>query len=645
VVALAVPALAFGGETVVSCGAYANHVFAPSSAFGITTGADCPGAEGGLNLEAADQAYDRGQGAIWQANAPTGLTINGATIPAGDLSEEYVNAGRNGQWGGDFYWAGGKSDITPAEYGGPAINLGPFSSDHFGFLLVCGAAVCDPNAGAGAINVATISLAVSETTPPAITGPTGLWAANGWVRGRWHVVVSGDSPSGMCGLVASFATESLPESTSGQDPSMWHQCSAPTLDDEVITQGYPDGGVPLYIGGWDAAGEIVDHTKTVYVDNQQPTVALSGPSDAPATSTQYVTATAGAGPSGVAGIDCSVDGGAVQWYPSVTAQVPVSGVGQHQVQCYSVNNAVDENGAHGISAVQSFPIKLGVPTVTGVAFSKLVDRLRCHRALVHTRVGRRTKTRRVTRCHVRSVRRRVTVWVTIRRHGTTVRVRRTKIIRVLLKPHLVSQSRRRVQHGHATTVNGWLGTATGVALGGQTVDVLTAADNGRENFHVAAIARTAGNGGWTASLPAGPSRLVEAYYAGGPTTETSQSSPVRLVVPAKVELLSVSPRHIAWGGTVRLTGRLVGGYLPSGGALVRLRIGLGSAVTTYGVREHVSGRGRFSTTYTFGIGDPATYRPFWFQVASLPMGDYPFAPANSGRVPVVVGGHPDSHRP
>jgi hypothetical protein len=118
---------------------------------------------------------------------------------------------------------------------------------------------------------------------------------------------------------------------------------------------------------------------------------------------------------------------------------------------------------------------------------------------------------------------------------------------------------------------------------------------------------------------------------------------VRETVPAEVKLLSVWPRTVAWGGTVRLVGQLVGGYLPPGGALVRLRIGQGAAVTTYGVREHVAGNGRFATTYTFGIGDPAMYRSFWFQIASLPMGDYPYGPGASRRVSVLVGGHPVHH--
>ena len=57
---------------------------------------------------------------------------------------------------------------------------------------------------------------------------------------------------------------------------------------------------------------------------------------------------------------------------------------------------------------------------------------------------------------------------------------------------------------------------------------------------------------------------------------------------------------------------LAGGYLPPGGALVRLRIGAGSAFTTYGVREHVGGDGRFTTTYTFGSATPRSLRQLVF---------------------------------
>jgi hypothetical protein len=210
----------------------------------------------------------------------------------------------------------------------------------------------------------------------------------------------------------------------------------------------------------------------------------------------------------------------------------------------------------------------------------------------------------------------------------------------VLQPHEVVKTRKRVAHGHATTVSGWLGTSTGVPLGGQAVDVLTAPDDGRSGYSTAAVVTTAADGGWSARIPAGPSRSITAAYAGGPTTQSSLAAPVQMVVPARVDLVRVVPRLVAWGGTVKLTGRLKGGYLPPGGALVRLRIGLGRSFITYGVHAHVGGSGRFSTSYTFGAGDPGVHRTYWFQLASLPMGDYPYAPASSRHLSVLVGGHP-----
>jgi hypothetical protein len=281
----------------------------------------------------------------------------------------------------------------------------------------------------------------------------------------------------------------------------------------------------------------------------------------------------------------------------------VSGIGIHHLRCVAENNAVDGRGAHGLSAPGTFALKIGVPTVSAISFSKLVDNLRCRRT------HRRRHAKPVTKC----------------RPGTILHKRTASAT---------------VGHGRARTVNGWLGTYTGAALAGQTVEVLAAADNGRHIFKPVATATTAANGSWSARLPGGPSRLVEAVYGGGPNVQSSVSGLIREIVPAKIELLSVTPRRIAWGKTVRIVGRLVGGYLPPGGALVRLRIGLGSAFTTYGVHEHVEGSGRFATTYTFGLGAASVRRDFWFQVASLPMGNYPYAPASSRRVSVMVGGDP-----
>jgi hypothetical protein len=623
-VACALAGVARADESVAVCGPYANNVFTPSSQSGITVSSQCPGS--GLYLGALGPSYSKGQAASWQAVAPPGLVIAGASIPAGGLLSDYVNAGSQGQYGGNFYWQGGRSNIMPGETGA---GLGPFASSYFGFLLVCGQNNCLETAGGGDITVGQISLTVQETTAPSLSSPNGLWNSTGWVRGSWLLSFWGNSPSGLCGLVANFGGGPLPGTTSARNPSVWHQCAAGPVNDTVVTEAYGQGAQSLRIAAWDAAGETVSDTKTIWVDNSQPTVTLSGPADASSTSgTQYVTATATAGPSGVAGIACSVDDGPNIWSAGSVAHVPVSGVGQHTVKCLAENNAVDGSGVHGSSALQSFSMKIGVPTVTGIGFSKIVNRLRCHRS------------RGVTKCHARTGLRHRTIWVTVRRHGKRVRVKRHETVRVIVLPHVVRQTRRRVRHGRATTISGWLGTYRGLALGGQEVRILAAADDGRDRFRQVTTTTTATNGSWSAKLPPGPSRLVEAAYGGGVGVLPSVSGLVREIVPAKVELLSARPRAVAWGGTIRLVGQLKGGHLPAGGALVRLRIGLGSSFTTYGVHEHVERKGRFSTTYTFGVGDPSVHRSFWFQIASLPMGDYPYAPAGSRRVAVLVGGHP-----
>jgi hypothetical protein len=394
---------------------------------------------------------------------------------------------------------------------------------------------------------------------------------------------------------------------------------------------------------------------------------MSGPADAPTTAgTQYVTASASGSPSGIYGIACRVDGGPGRWYPGATARVPVSGVGEHSVSCTALNNAVDANGTHGASRPQSWSMKIGEPTELGVGFLKYVG-LKCHRVnkretipghwVTRRRHGRkvRVKTRprhkvvKVTKCRPKVKHVRVVVRVPARHHGKIVRhhgkaVYRKKIEhkRVVVQPHWKSKTKLHVRHGRPTTVSGWLGLTDGTALGDHAVEVLTAPDNGLGQFSVAATTTTAANGAWSAKLRAGPSRIIEASYGGDTVTEGTASGQITEIVPAKIKLKAVAPSRVAWGHTVKIKGKVFGGHLPAGGINIRLRIGIGTNKTTYGVREHVS-HARFTTTYTFGAGPARIHRRYWFQTATLPSSNYPYSPSHSGRVYVHVGGHP-KHR-
>lgn len=245
----------------------------------------------------------------------------------------------------------------------------------------------------------------------------------------------------------------------------------------------------------------------------------------------------------------------------------------------------------------------------------------------------------VTRCHPRIVRRRVTVWQTIRRHGKKVRVKRTKVVRVALPPRIVNSSKRRVRYGAGTTVNGWLGTPSGAPLAGQTVRILTAPDNGQGQFTQAAVALTASNGGWGANLPPGPSRLVEAVYDGTSSTEAAVSGQARLVVPSKLAV-KIKPVRIRWGNKITIGGHILGGYIPSNprevSQLLRLRIGIrGIHISQTAGIPDVDRAGNFRTSYCFGTGRGVVH--YWFSVSTLREVDYPFHPATSRRIPVRVG--------
>jgi len=525
------------------------------------------------------------------------------------------------------------------------------------------------------LDVRGVELVAVDNTPPGLLalGSSNLWYQGGhYVRGAgWPASFQASADAGICGMQAILDGQPI-QGPSDPSPNQhsWTQCPTPvTMPLTIDTTRYSDGPMSLTLSARDAASpaNISSPTQTLAVDNQPVGLSLSGPSDAPSSAgTQYVSATATAGPSQVAGIACSQDGSPYQWHPGPSAQIPVTGLGEHQLECYAQNNAIDPYGNPARSSIQSWTLKIGEPTVMGIAFTRVVDALRCRRIpeqiklpahwvtvhrrhkLIHIHRRARSKTVKVTRCHPRTAVKQVTVWKTVTRHGHKVHVKHTRLVRVVLLPHAVNYTTRRVPHSHATTVDGWLGTTSGTALPGQTIAVLTAADNGQDRFRVAAEVTTATNGSWQAKLPPGPSRLIEAFYGGAPTLEAAVSSQVHLIIPARVKLINVSPRRVAWGATVQITGQLKGGYLPAGGALVRMRIGQGTGYSTYGVQEHVTGNGRFSTTYTFGAGDPSLRRRFWFQLASLPIGNYPYAPAASNRIIVTVGGHPPppprSHR-
>jgi hypothetical protein len=243
-----------------------------------------------------------------------------------------------------------------------------------------------------------------------------------------------------------------------------------------------------------------------------------------------------------------------------------------------------------------------------------------HGKQVHVKLPAQTRTVKVVRCRPRFVTKRVKI------------AGHLYVERIVVRPHKVRRTTKTVPFGARTTIRGWVGTAKGIALGDQPVEILTAPDNGDDSFTRTTVARTAANGTWTARLPPGPSRIVQASYPGSSTVEPALGT-ARIRVPASIKL-HIAPRATHWGGTIRITGRLRGCCVPKTGELLELHVGWSGGSTEVG---HVYARagGRFHTKYTFLRGNGSqTYR-FW--ATSTSEGDYPYLPQASRRISVSVG--------
>ncbi len=161
---------------------------------------------------------------------------------------------------------------------------------------------------------------------------------------------------------------------------------------------------------------------------------------------------------------------------------------------------------------------------------------------------------------------------------------------------------------------------------------MSAPANGSGKYEQVAAARTGRDGVWTANLPAGPSRIVMAIYNGSGKNEPSISRSVHVVVPASLSL-RIQPRTVHWGGTIQMSGRVRGGYVPSGGEIVLLWAGWGKGKAEIG-HLYTRNSGRFSAAYTFHSGSGTAHYSIW--ATSIRESDYPYVPNRSNRISVTV---------
>lgn len=629
-------------------------VWQPQAPGGYSLANRCP-LGGSFQITPAG-SMSAGANAQWHTVTPPSIGITGAFTP---LNQVLVAPGINGTLEGfaaSYFWNGGTQTVADEQNccGGMDYGLGINRNDlngsrYFGFQVSCIASGgCSGLVGGGQVlDVKGIQLTAEDNTPPSVQalGYGNLWyESSRWVRGQWPISFQATDDSGVCGMRTIVDGQSIQGPSSNVNQSSWTQCPTPqTMNQSIDTTTYPDGPMSLLLSAADAASpaNVSSPSETLYVDNSPVSLSLNGPTDTLSTAgTQYVSATASAGPSGVGEIDCSVDGSPYAPYPGASAQIPVQGIGPHTISCFAQNNSYDSSLTRASSALETWQLSIRQPTISGITFgTRVLNALRCHRARVRVEVrarwvtvrrhGKRirlhhrthTSVKRVIRCHPRVVIRKVRV------HGHVHRKR------TVLLPEAVQLTKKRVRFRHPATVSGWVGLADGTALAGVPVSVVTATDNGLGRWRPVTVATTNANGLWQAKLPGGPSRLVAANYPGSVTTEPATSGSVRLIVPTRVTL-RIRPRRARWGQTIRISGRVLGGNIPAG-KLLRLRFGVAGIRSTVGIPD-IDGHGHYHTTWTFAPGHGIVR--YWFSVSTLPEADYPYAQSSSRRVYITVHG-------
>ena len=125
------------------------------------------------------------------------------------------------------------------------------------------------------------------------------------------------------------------------------------------------------------------------------------------------------------------------------------------------------------------------------------------------------------------------------------------------------------------------------------------------------------------TLSPGPSRLIQAVYAGGPVTESASSSVAKTIVPARI-LVAALRWHVPWGGVLVIRGRVLGGYIPP-----EQPLGRGRRLQVIG-KPYIRPNGRFVVRLAATGSGGAIETDI--AVATLRETNYPYARGFSRRV-------------
>ena len=197
---------------------------------------------------------------------------------------------------------------------------------------------------------------------------------------------------------------------------------------------------------------------------------------------------------------------------------------------------------------------------------------------------------------------------------------------------------RTVAYGRPLRFGGVLRTASGTPLAGLPVEIVETFVAGADAAQRRTTVTSRADGRFDARLAPGPSRRVEASFAGTRTLTRSAGREVAMAVRAGVRFAASTDAARIGGEPVVFRGRLLADEadIPRTGRPIRLEFRVAGSAWSEFRTVQTDHHGRFRYPYAFSDDDSRGIR-FQFRAVSPEQSDFPYRPAASA--PVAVTGY------
>jgi len=196
---------------------------------------------------------------------------------------------------------------------------------------------------------------------------------------------------------------------------------------------------------------------------------------------------------------------------------------------------------------------------------------------------------------------------------------------------------RATPYGHSLAYAGGLSSVSGSPLGGQPVQIVEIFSAGADPGQRTTTVETAPDGTFLTRLEPGPSRRVEAVFAGNRTLTRGSGGKVRLQVLGDVRMHASSSTARIGGAPIVFSGGVgdLGASIPTGGRPVELQFRFPGSDWSEFRTVQSDAHGHFRYRYAFTDDDSRGIR-FQFRAFAPAQDDWPYEPAFSR--PVLVTG-------